>query len=395
MIVRMIQTFVLVLFVSLFVYAQPAQALTQTCLKCHDAGEFKGTVVHSPVKNEACERCHSPHASRNKSLLRAPERELCFECHSDIEKKVEGSEFVHQPIKGGDCVSCHAPHVASSKGLLSGRVADVCYGCHDREKKKPSNLHSPFARGRCNACHDPHASDDFRMLKAAGASLCLGCHPSSAALKNVHLGRNLDGMDCLSCHNPHGSDNRKLIRQLRHKPFAQKNCRACHGKGDSVEVCLECHSEVLGTFNVTHSHLNGNGRENPCTSCHNPHAGDRPGFFPNNEGMVCRSCHAGTFARRSASLHKHPSWNTCTDCHSLHGGNALGMFVDEPDKTCAKCHKEHSTFSHPIGDMALDPRSGQPMTCISCHDSNAGTMFKYHLRGGSEQGLCIQCHKEY
>ncbi len=395
MIARLTQTLVLVLFAVLFAAATPASAASQDCFKCHDAQAFRGAVVHSPVLNQKCERCHSPHASKHKGLLPVPERELCFGCHSDIKQKVQSSEFVHQPITGGDCVSCHAPHASSSKGLLSGRVADVCYGCHDRAKKKPSNLHSPFARGECNVCHDPHASGDFRMLKTDGTSLCLGCHPVSAALKKQHLGRDLKGVDCLSCHNPHGSNNRKLIRDLRHKPFAQNNCKACHGKGEGVEVCLACHADVLESFNRVHSHLNGNGRENPCVNCHDPHAGDRPGFFPANEGVVCRSCHADTFSRRSASLHKHPGWNNCTDCHSLHGDNTLGMFAEAPDKTCARCHKEHSTFTHPMGDKALDPRSGQPMTCTSCHDSNAGTMFKFHLRGGAEQGLCIQCHKDY
>jgi predicted CXXCH cytochrome family protein len=36
-----------------------------------------------------------------------------------------------------------------------------------------------------------------------------------------------------------------------------------------------------------------------------------------------------------------------------------------------------------------------PMDCMSCHDANAGTMYKHFLHGSAERGLCVQCHLSY
>jgi len=117
--------------------------------------------------------------------------------------------------------------------------------------------------------------------------------------------------------------------------------------------------------------------------------------MPGSPGSACRDCHDDTFKRRQNMLHQHPDWQNCTDCHALHGSDHPNMLQLEPDQVCASCHEEHTTFVHPIGDKAKDPRNGQPMTCLTCHDANVGTMYKYNLRGSGERGLCIKCHRGY
>lgn len=370
-------------------------AAAADCRKCHDSAGFKGEVVHAPVRKDDCSLCHAPHVSKYKGLLRQGQQELCFSCHDKLAGWIGQSEFAHQPVQKGECTACHAPHASGNKALLRYDMPGACYDCHKESGQKPAYVHQPFAQGRCAACHDPHASSDPRLLKKAGAGLCLGCHAASASLAGKHLGRELKGMDCLSCHNPHGSATPSLVRNVQHRPFAEKRCNACHGQKAGVAVCLGCHEGVLPTFNGTHSHLFGDGRDNTCVRCHNPHVGDRAGLFAENMGTVCRSCHADTFERRKQTLYKHPGWNVCTDCHALHGSNQVAMLRDEPIKVCSRCHEEHSSFTHPIGKDALDPRSGQPMSCDTCHDPNLGTMFKYFLRGDAEGGLCVKCHKGY
>jgi predicted CXXCH cytochrome family protein len=60
---------------------------------------------------------------------------------------------------------------------------------------------------------------------------------------------------------------------------------------------------------------------------------------------------------------------------------------------CIACHVKHEEFTHPIGENVFDPRTGQVMTCASCHASK-GTEYPYHLRFSGRRDLCIQCHRD-
>jgi predicted CXXCH cytochrome family protein len=48
---------------------------------------------------------------------------------------------------------------------------------------------------------------------------------------------------------------------------------------------------------------------------------------------------------------------------------------------------------HPLGADRLDPRTGEPITCVTCHDPH-GTEFPMQLRGDQKRGLCLECHGE-
>jgi predicted CXXCH cytochrome family protein len=112
-------------------------------------------------------------------------------------------------------------------------------------------------------------------------------------------------------------------------------------------------------------------------------------------GSVCRDCHADKLERRKQALYVHPQANHCSDCHAGHGSDEPYMLRGGMAGACESCHGEHSTFTHPIGDDVLDPRTGTPMDCISCHAPCTGTMFEHNLRGGRERGLCLPCHPGY
>jgi predicted CXXCH cytochrome family protein len=373
----------------------PALGHATSCFNCHKSEDFRGKVVHSPVAENRCEQCHSPHVARHEGLLLQEQKTLCFSCHRQTEKRVNGSTVLHQPVKEGACDRCHTPHASAYPGLLSKPGGDLCFSCHEQVKKSYANMHKPFKAGQCDSCHDPHGGSDFRLLKTTGSSLCLGCHKAEAAMKKAHLGRDSRDLDCLGCHHPHGGKERALLREVKHQPFAKGDCQACHGRSQGVDACLGCHREVLATFNHTHSHLQSIDGGNPCNACHNPHVGDRAGLLPANEGQGCRVCHEGTFSRRAKMLHQHPGWNKCSDCHDLHGSDWPGMLKGSPETICGGCHEEHKTFTHPMGDKAPDPRNGVPMNCMTCHDANAGTMYKHFLLGSAERGLCVQCHLSY
>lgn len=376
------------------IVGMPLSGLAQDCFICHEPGDFTGKVVHPPVAQGDCGACHSPHVSRYEGLLRKQESELCYTCHTEIFAQVEKKQFQHRPVQQGQCSSCHAPHAAERPGLLTLAGGALCYSCHEQAQTNYQYFHQPFQQGTCSVCHTPHASDDSRLLKQSGNRLCLSCHKPSAKLRKAHLGRELAEIDCLACHHPHGGAEPTLLRAVSHQPFAEGDCQGCHGQNPGAELCLNCHQDSLNSFYVIHSHLGVGGPTAACTVCHNPHVGDRPGLLPANEGRICRRCHEDTFQQREQMLHKHQGWNQCTDCHLGHGANNPAMLKQGSD-VCSQCHEQHKSFSHPMGEAALDPRNSRPMDCLTCHDANTGTMFQHFLRGSGERGLCVQCHQSY
>ena len=379
-----------------FVGLDAVKVAAADCFDCHDQVDFKGRVLHAPLAKEDCQSCHSPHATRHEGLLLLNQKELCFSCHQPLQKQIEARTVAHEPVRKGECTACHAPHAAEYRNLLSGSLAQSCTNCHTEINDQYTHKHAPFAKGECNACHDPHAADDYRLIKKPDPGLCLSCHTNQAQLKKKHMGRSPESMECLNCHNPHGGGQRALLRKTQHQPFADGDCKSCHaGNQTGIKVCTQCHEDVLASFNHTGNHLLGAGNKNPCTNCHTPHASDNFGLMPGSPGSVCRDCHADTFERRQDMLHHHQDWENCADCHALHGSDYPTMLKDEPDKVCAECHEDHTTFVHPLGEKAIDPRNSRPMTCITCHDPNTGTMYKFNLRGSGQRGLCVKCHQGY
>ncbi len=382
------------LFVLLLVVVS-TPAVAQNCFDCHDRSAFTDKFVHSPVREGDCNLCHNPHVARHEGLLHQAEAQLCQQCHQDQQRQMAENAYLHPPVRQGRCSQCHDPHAAPNAALLPQQGSALCFSCHDEMPRDFKFSHQPFRQGQCSTCHASHGAEDTRLLKKDGTQLCLDCHRTGSAWSRKHLGRKAAEMDCLSCHHPHGSDSRLMQRAVQHEPFSQKQCSNCHDRDtQSSDVCLGCHQDTLPSFNHIHSHLGIAGAGNACTTCHNPHTGDRQGLLPANVGNVCRDCHSATFDTRDRMLHKHPGWNNCTDCHDLHGADNPGMLKNEGN-ACADCHKRHAAFSHPMGDKAPDPRDGRPMTCETCHDANTGTMYQHFLRGSGERGLCIQCHQDY
>ena len=372
----------------------PTVAAAVDCFQCHDPAGFKGRVVHAPVAELNCLDCHKPHVSRHQKLLKDSEDVLCFRCHDPATIGVLGKAVLHAPLRDGNCSACHNPHAAEQKNLLKQKGSDLCFSCHEESRKTYKVGHVPFVKGACSACHSAHAGDDNRLLKSSASELCFDCHENNKSLRSKHLGRDMKTVDCLSCHDPHGGESHLLLRPVSHAPFAAGDCQSCHAGETGLAGCLKCHDGVLDSFNYAHNHLGVAGSKNPCVSCHNPHVADRSGLMPEKVGSVCRGCHADTFARREKSLHKHGNWQTCTDCHSLHGSNEVAM-LKQGGHVCYLCHDQHKGFTHPIGEKALDPRNNKPMDCLTCHNANDGTNYRYYLRGSGERGLCIQCHQSY
>jgi len=363
------------------------------CFSCHDRASFQKRVKHEPASGGDCLACHNPHVARFESLLQEQVKDLCYSCHAEeAEKQVRG--IVHEPVREGECLKCHNPHASDHKGLLNDRLATTCFSCHTELPQKYKNTHAPYAEGKCDTCHQPHQSQYPYLLVAEQDQLCLECH-ARPTLNGKH--KNFPGelKNCGSCHNPHGSDQSGLIRNILHEPYAE-GCSSCHKGKDipvRIDTCLTCHPEISEQMASSHNHL-VRYKENGCLACHSPHAGDDKRLLKGKERYVCGNCHEATFKRYQEKKYKHQMTDACNNCHAPHGSNHPAMFKGEINEVCSECHGKHGIFTHPIGENVFDPRTGQMMTCGSCHASK-GSDYEYHTHFERKKALCVQCHAEY
>lgn len=384
------------LFLGLTMLAGQASAAGTVCYKCHARKNFRGAVVHKPVAEGRCNVCHSPHVAKEKGLLQEKVSKLCLSCHK-LDREAKGALVVHKPFRNGNCLACHDPHTSKVKGLVrEDRPGQVCFRCHEAELAgKKKFLHAPFKSGNCVACHSPHSSNHFLLLREDIGKLCSKCH-TKGQIAASHKGfpRKPEN-GCLTCHNPHGANRRNLIRDVLHPPY-KESCDNCHDGSSPVttDKCLECHQDDIqkGLFS-SHNHLVD--PVNACVKCHSPHASDRDDLLLGRQERVCRQCHLDTFTRKEDALHPHPRDKaSCKDCHAVHGSNQIAMLKGDGVKVCTRCHETQGKFTHPVGDKVHDPRTGQPLTCVSCHYPH-GTNFEFNLKLNGARDLCIQCHRSY
>jgi len=363
------------------------------CFECHDKNNFQNKVVHKPVSSGKCTQCHNPHVARYDGLLRVQEGRLCFSCHMEKEAALQKG-YVHDPVAQGSCTVCHDPHASAGKSLIPAELSLSCFRCHEKlpQQQQYTYTHDPYLKGECIACHSPHNSDRPLLLSMEEDDLCLSCHKKqNLAVRHKNYPGEI--RQCMTCHNPHGSERPFLVRNVLHKPY-EEGCKTCHGKGKiETATCLECHEAVGTEMRSTHNHLTRQ-TGNSCINCHSPHAGDDRGHLRGPLKTICSSCHQVSINAFKKSPFKHPNIENCVDCHEPHASSNLAFLKGDGVEVCSKCHKAQGAFSHPIGPNVLDPRTGQVMTCVTCHKP-MGTDYPYHLVKDKEKGLCLLCHRTY
>jgi predicted CXXCH cytochrome family protein len=203
-----------------------AQAVIETCARCHSdaafmrryaprqrvdqAAEYASSVHGQQLakgdRNVAtCASCHAAHGIRRVSDAKSPVfatnvAATCASCHADAKrmsgyKLPDGSALpthqfadyqksVHYTAltKGNDlsaptCNDCHGNHGAAPPGV--GSIANVCGTCHAVFAQKfATSVHQPIFDKGCVECHSNHAvlkpSDE--MLAVSGHGVCATCH---------------------------------------------------------------------------------------------------------------------------------------------------------------------------------------------------------------------------
>ena len=390
--------------------AEPTAALSidqkKICLDCHDLeDDLRARVQHAPVAMGECSSCHNPHVARFASLLLQQPGPLCEGCHSHLSQD-KGKAYVHLPVAEGRCAACHRPHGSQHDGLLNQSWQALCESCHTQiaDWKTKSVQHVPFAQGRCATCHEPHASDVEGLMTAASSRVCSSCHAQGEAFRAAHGGYPVERAACQTCHDPHASDKRGLFRETIHPPFASGACETCHaGPGSRTPfavssseavLCGNCHDDqVTESLHAPFPHVSAGGGR--CTSCHNPHAGQGSGMLIKESSQTCLSCHSpgGAKSGMEGRYLTHAGDVDCTTCHSPHGGDRPVLLNQDPIGLCGDCHTHEHGVRHPVGEDTIDPRSGMPMDCGSCHGIHFAPYDKY-LHASAKKDLCVGCHRE-
>lgn len=326
-----------------------------------------------------------------------PAKAKCETCHEEILRPK-----VKHAAAEGDCSSCHEFGKADGKTTvkLTAAVPDLCLACHDSFKAAAEGtLKAPHAPvSDCTSCHKPHASDQEHLLNAPVREVCAGCHSAEDVNKGHPIP--VSRADCLSCHLPHGGDAKGFLAgSVRHAPFEEKSCDACHRKGRGTKarfqqeggaLCFACHTDVEESVKkgVVHTAL----KQGKCTGCHDPHLANQKKLLKAAGNETCFSCHPNVKAKVSGVGAHAPAKKDCTTCHDAHRSENKAQLRAPVPALCLKCHspKEKNLAAKHLGaDLAK-------LDCAACHDPH-GSKQKKLLSAGSvhapfESG-CDSCHE--
>jgi predicted CXXCH cytochrome family protein len=231
---------------------------------------------------------------------------LCFTCHKD-KNPFHDHGRIHPP-DARDCLKCHDPHKSDNPALLlkpmSGdQTHNLCLTVMTSACMLPraaavirrSTVAATPATSFTRPAIPVQREFAYHLTKDAPA-LCIDCHDvKDAAIIKAHHGQPFETADCIQCHDARQSNSPNLMQAFLHNPFENKECDDCHqpaknGKvvltqKDVKSTCAVCHEEQakqIASAKVQHP-----GAQDDCTVCHNPHAGQSPGFLQPGPVAAC------------------------------------------------------------------------------------------------------------
>ncbi|MFH1147944.1 MAG: cytochrome c3 family protein [Pseudomonadota bacterium] len=390
--------------------ASSAKPSADLCYQCHGQlrGKFARGTVHSPVANGRCTSCHDPHLSNEDKHLKDSVNRLCLGCHKGLEAEMSTGR-VHSVLLQEKCTLCHSPHASELPKLLAREPNALCLECHKEVKKQLNSrfLLPPFREGKCLSCHRPHTSPEEGLLREKVTTLCQSCHGAKCRHNGISLASAVQHTECTACHSPHASNKKGVFNEFAHNSFIDGQCDKCHSlsenrpvriNGTVESLCIGCHPEKKDVLSKQFIHLPES--PNSCTVCHNPHASRHENMLWKSERFGCFQCHQDTEKRERTAIEKQKGLRCkgvrnglCSDCHSPHASNRSLLLKADGVEICLRCHEKEHKVSHPLREKALDPRTGQPLYCTTCHGIHAAEN-KHMLYFDRKKELCIQCHKK-
>lgn len=382
-------------------------AARQACAACHAnhrealfSSEHGSGADHTATGHRACIACHAPHAP-NRELARGS----CTSsgsCHTDAQHTSAVALGGARIKEHAECTNCHDPHRAKVKGGVS--PAQACVRCHT--STKPSHPAAAENGGACIGCHSPHkpntttSNANAAASKHGGAPFASDCSTSSchgAIASSDHALHAKNRVRCVECHKPHAFKLDALVATPTQTPTAL--CARCHA-GEATKTAASPHA---GHAQCTSCHASGA----PKTAAHSPNA--KPAM-----PVACESCHA-------AEVHSAPQGHAkaCTTCHDPHSGQRapsnLAAMGGAACTSAGGCHENKKTALHvklaPVENCTTSchrphgPKGpDKPPACLTCHapDSLRGlhqVAAHTHANGSTSEAMsaaaCSTCHSPH
>jgi predicted CXXCH cytochrome family protein len=242
---------------------------------------------------------------------------------------------------------------------------------------------------------------DLPMVPGAkylGSKDCEQCHDKLyrdfvATADHARLmtpGPNAIDVGCESCHGPSsvhadsGGEVKPPYSFAAGRPFANSfGAAASVTTGRSKEtVCLECHTDIRGQFNLPSHHPVPEGKIG-CTDCHNPHKGSSHkggGTSLTTANESCFTCHA---AQRGPHVFEHEAVREgCSVCHTPHGSVNAKLLTARDANLCFKCHFQQVSGRRILIGGSDHTTRIQQGTCwnAGCHEAVHGSRVDSSLR---------------
>ena len=234
-----------------------------------------------------------------------------------------------------------------------------------------------------------------------GSKECQQCHDkiyrdfitSADHARLMTPGPNAFGVGCESCHGPcslhvqSGAEVKPPYILTGGRPGTNlRGATPALPAGRIKEnVCLDCHLDVRGQFNLPSHHPVSEGKMN-CTDCHSPHKGSihiggGTSILDANES--CFRCHA---AQRGPHVFEHEAMREgCVVCHAPHGSVNAKLLTVRNANLCLKCHFQRVSGGTILIGGADHSRFAQRLqqgTCwtAGCHEAVHGSRVDSSLR---------------
>jgi predicted CXXCH cytochrome family protein len=121
---------------------------------------------------------------------------------------------------------------------------------------------------------------------------------------------------------------------VRHQPYANRTCVACHEsqfsqklRGEVVAICGSCHSAYTAAQSFPHRPV----AEGQCLTCHLPHESSESGLLVATAQKLCVQCHDPQ-KLAATKVHAGVMGGDCQECHDPHGSAVQHLLRPEGGK---------------------------------------------------------------
>lgn len=198
-----------------------------------------------------------------------------------------------------------------------------------------------------------------------------------------------------------------------HEPETEARCVGCHNMAPSPSQilstreqdnpCIGCHRRML---NVAYVH--GPAGTYSCVYCHKEKAAPKYAVVK-REAALCGECHEDKAAdfRKRKYVHGPIAGGMCEVCHDSHGSQQYGQLKAPVNELCLSCHESVRKTPHVVRTTTGEghpvsgrkdpsaPKTGRPMSCISCHNPHASDVRYFFVTNNEERlMLCQMCHNK-